>query len=59
MTMTTNSDRPGSVAEQIPDPETVRSQLSENLREGRLLRQLLRVSERKAKDQKLRAEGSR
>ena len=57
--MSPTSEKTASVAEQIPDPEIVRSQLSENLREGRLLRQLLRVAERKAKDRAQRAEGSK
>ena len=36
----------GNVIEQIPDPQMVRHQLVKNLRERRLLRSLLRISEK-------------
>ncbi|MGA2063836.1 MAG: hypothetical protein ABSG86_02655 [Thermoguttaceae bacterium] len=38
------------LVKRIPEPEEVRRQLAENLRETRLLRQLLRVAESAAKD---------
>jgi hypothetical protein len=38
-----------TLAERIPEPEEVRRRLSENLREARLLRQMLRLAEQAAK----------
>lgn len=38
------------VVDQIPPPEIVRAQLSRAIREAELLRQLLRLSERKQRD---------
>ncbi len=35
--------------EQIPDPEKIRERIAENLRERQLLRQMLRLSEQRAK----------
>ena len=36
--------------EAIPDPQAVRERLAENLRDAKLLRHLLKLSERAAKD---------
>jgi hypothetical protein len=33
------------LTERIPEPEEVREQLAENLKEGRLLRQMLKLAE--------------
>lgn len=55
------SNNPNPV-DQLPAPEVVRERLSSNLREARLLRSLLRVSERAARDRgraQCRAEHSR
>jgi len=38
-----------NLTDRIPAPEEVRSRLSANLREAQILRQLLRVSERAAR----------
>lgn len=41
--------KPG-VLDHVPDPQVVRERLSETVREARLLRQLLKLSERVAKE---------
>jgi hypothetical protein len=43
-----------NLTDQIPDPDVVRARLAESLKETRLLRQLLRVAERAAKDRACR-----
>jgi hypothetical protein len=43
-------------AKSIPKPDVVRAKLAENLREGRLLRKLLRLSELAQRD-RLEAKG--
>lgn len=47
--MTTPSDRE-KLIEHIPDPQTVRERLGQALRETRLLRHLLRLAERVARE---------
>ena len=48
--MSTQAELAKKLTERIPQPDEVRERLAENLRESRLLRQLLRVSERAARD---------
>jgi hypothetical protein len=43
-----------SIADEIPDPDTLRKRLSMALREAALLRQLLRVSERAVRERQQR-----
>ena len=38
------------IIERIPDPDSVRRKLARNLRETKLLRQLLKLSEKAAKE---------
>ena len=44
------------VVNRIPQPEEIRRRLCDSLREAKILRQLLKVSERAAKDREIRQE---
>jgi hypothetical protein len=46
------------IIRRIPDPERVREKLAENLREVKLLRELLRVAERAARDRAAGSQGA-
>ena len=42
-----------NLTDSVPDPQTIRERLAENLQESRILGQLLKVSDRIAKNQEV------
>lgn len=55
--LTDPTNAPDPIISTIPDPQTVRQRLSHCLREAALLRQMLRLAERAAKEKVRKQEG--